>query len=115
MIEEHLQIISFNPRNLFSNLGLESYLSDLADAEYKIPEFDVPDSIENPDQPIQIHQLESDLIEQVKIDDLLSFIISENQGKVWSNVSSLQLNWLRSLRKIFTLLRRSGTDSTVIN
>ena len=81
LIDEHLQIISFNPRNLFSNLGLESYLSDLADAEYKIPEFDVPDSIENPDQPIQVHQLESDLIEQVKIDDLLRFIISENQGK----------------------------------
>jgi hypothetical protein len=81
LIEEHLHIISFNPRNLFTNIGLESYLSDLAAAEYKIPEFNVPASIVNPHQPIQIQQLETDLFEQKRIDDLLEYVISENQDK----------------------------------
>ena len=36
IIEKELRIVSFNPRNLFTDLGLEVYLSNLANAEYTI-------------------------------------------------------------------------------
>jgi len=78
IIEKDLRIVSFNPRNLFTDLGLEVYLSNLADAEYTIPEFQIPETNDNPDQPIQTHLIETDLIASESIDDLLQYIISEN-------------------------------------
>jgi hypothetical protein len=78
IIENELRVVSFNPRNLFTDLGLEMYLSNLVDAEYTIPEFEIPDINDNPDQPIQTNLIENDLIKSDRIEDLLDYIISEN-------------------------------------
>ena len=68
-------------------MGLEVYLSDLANAEYTIPEFEIPEIIDNPNQPIQTQLIEKDLMESKFIEDLLEYIISKNQAIVLSNVS----------------------------
>jgi hypothetical protein len=78
IIENELRIVSFNPRNLFTDLGLEVYLSNLANAEYIIPEFEIPEIVGNPDQPIQTQVIEKDLMESKFVEDLLLYIISKN-------------------------------------
>ena len=78
LIEKDLRIVSFNPRNLFTDLGLEVYLSNLANAEYTIPEFEIPEIVGNPDQPIQTQVIEEDLMESKFVEDLLRYIISKN-------------------------------------
>ena len=80
IIEQELRIVSFIPRNLCSDLGLEVYLSNLANAEYTIPEFEIPEIIDNPNQPIQTQLMEEDLMKSKFIEDLLEYIISKNSS-----------------------------------
>jgi len=80
VIENNLRIVSFNPRNLFTDLGLEVYLSDLDNAEYTIPEFTIPEIKDNPNQPIQTHLIEKELLASSMVKDLLQYIISDNPG-----------------------------------